>query len=138
MVIYCSNAGASKGKSSFQFLSVASQFRDSLASLMESIHLTQPNCIYLSIFTHILFYIHLHLLLSFTFVFYFFYINEDIRCIKPNAGKKPLTFDKVLVLQQLRCGGVLEQLRISRAGYPSRLPYANVMRRYNKESIKRA
>lgn len=55
--------------------------------------------------------------------------TKDIRCIKPNALKKPLTFNKELVLQQLRCGGVLEQLRISRAGYPSRLPYANVMRR---------
>eukprot|EP00026_Physarum_polycephalum_P000390 Phypoly_transcript_00390.p1 GENE.Phypoly_transcript_00390~~Phypoly_transcript_00390.p1 ORF type:complete len:1209 (+),score=284.14 Phypoly_transcript_00390:153-3779(+) len=91
------SGGAAKGKSSFQFLSVASQFRDSLASLMDSIHHTQPNY---------------------------------IRCIKPNSNKKPLTFDKVLVLQQLRCGGVLEQLRISRAGYPSRLLYANVMRRY--------
>ena len=29
---------------------------------------------------------------------------------------------------------MLEQLRISRAGYPSRLPYANVMRRYSRES----
>lgn len=56
----------------------------------------------------------------------------DIRCIKPNSQKKPLNFNKELVLQQLRCGGVLEQLRISRAGYPSRLPYANVMRRYVK------
>lgn len=38
-------AGGAKGKSNYQFLSVASQFRDSLASLMTSIHQTQPNCI---------------------------------------------------------------------------------------------
>lgn len=43
-----------------------------------------------------------------------------IRCIKPNAASEPARFDSASVLQQLRCGGVLEAIRISCAGYPSR------------------
>jgi myosin V len=43
-----------------------------------------------------------------------------VRCIKPNSANSPSIFEKVLVLQQLRCGGVLEAVRISCAGYPSR------------------
>ena len=43
-----------------------------------------------------------------------------IRCIKPNAESKPSSFESANVLQQLRCGGVLEAIRISCAGYPSR------------------
>lgn len=45
-----------------------------------------------------------------------------IRCIKPNAASKPSTFENGNVLQQLRCGGVLEAVRISCAGFPSRKP----------------
>jgi hypothetical protein len=41
-----------------------------------------------------------------------------IRCIKPNEEKQPSLFDGVHILQQLRCGGVLECIRISKAGYP--------------------
>lgn len=43
-----------------------------------------------------------------------------VRCIKPNSVMQPSEFDNKLVLQQLRCGGVLEAVRISCAGYPSR------------------
>ena len=43
-----------------------------------------------------------------------------VRCIKPNNVLLPSEFDNKLVLQQLRCGGVLEAVRISCAGYPSR------------------
>jgi myosin V len=43
-----------------------------------------------------------------------------VRCIKPNSANSPNLFENVLVLQQLRCGGVLEAVRISCAGYPSR------------------
>ncbi|EGC33935.1 hypothetical protein DICPUDRAFT_98394 [Dictyostelium purpureum] len=44
-----------------------------------------------------------------------------IRCIKPNTEKSPQLFDNLMVLHQLRCSGVIEQLRISRSGYPSLL-----------------
>ena len=43
-----------------------------------------------------------------------------IRCIKPNEEKTPFGFDPVHVLQQLRACGVLETIKISAAGYPSR------------------
>ncbi|KAJ8452460.1 hypothetical protein Cgig2_000049 [Carnegiea gigantea] len=43
-----------------------------------------------------------------------------IRCIKPNNHLKPSIFENVNILQQLRCGGVLEAIRISCAGFPTR------------------
>eukprot|EP01133_Synstelium_polycarpum_P008413 gene8413-9895_t len=81
----------------FKFLSVSSQFRESLNHLMTTINTTNPHY---------------------------------IRCIKPNSLKVPNNFDKPMVLQQLRCGGVIEQLRISRSGYPGRFPYENFFKRY--------
>eukprot|EP01114_Cavostelium_apophysatum_P016651 TRINITY_DN4783_c0_g1_i3.p1 TRINITY_DN4783_c0_g1~~TRINITY_DN4783_c0_g1_i3.p1 ORF type:complete len:1580 (-),score=460.18 TRINITY_DN4783_c0_g1_i3:46-4674(-) len=85
------------GKSSYQFVSVGSQFRDSLASLLDSIHKTTPHY---------------------------------IRCIKPNNQKKPMLFEKMQVLHQLRCGGVMECIRISKAGYPTRRVYDGFLRRF--------
>jgi myosin-5 len=46
-----------------------------------------------------------------------------IRCIKPNDQKKPWEFAPQQVLGQLRACGVLETIRISCAGYPSRWTY---------------
>ena len=43
-----------------------------------------------------------------------------IRCVKPNAELVPGKFDHSLVLQQLRCCGVLEVVRIAKAGFPTR------------------
>eukprot|EP00249_Psilotum_nudum_P013735 c24483_g2_i2 orf=1-483(-) len=43
-----------------------------------------------------------------------------IRCVKPNNANKPGCFENASVLHQLRCGGVLEAIRISCAGYPTR------------------
>lgn len=43
-----------------------------------------------------------------------------IRCIKPNSGNQPMEFENANVLMQLRCGGVLEAVRISCAGYPTK------------------
>ncbi|GAB4836037.1 hypothetical protein Ancab_000954 [Ancistrocladus abbreviatus] len=42
-----------------------------------------------------------------------------IRCVKPNNLLKPAIFENVGIMQQLRCGGVLEAIRISCAGYPT-------------------
>ncbi|KDD71724.1 myosin head protein, partial [Helicosporidium sp. ATCC 50920] len=47
-----------------------------------------------------------------------------VRCIKPNGANLPAAFEARPVLHQLRCGGVLEAVRISCAGYPTKLPYA--------------
>ncbi|XP_076944554.1 myosin-6-like [Bidens hawaiensis] len=53
-----------------------------------------------------------------------------IRCVKPNNLLKPAMFENHNVLQQLRCGGVLEAIRISCAGYPTRKPFAEFVDRF--------
>ncbi|XP_022956357.1 myosin-1-like [Cucurbita moschata] len=61
-----------------------------------------------------------------------------IRCIKPNNVQSPRLSEQGLVLQQLRCCGVLEVVRISRAGFPTRMSHQKFARRYGfllQESI---
>ena len=53
-----------------------------------------------------------------------------IRCIKPNEGKEAWTFEGPMVLSQLRACGVLETVRISCAGYPTRWTYEEFALRY--------
>lgn len=54
-----------------------------------------------------------------------------VRCILPNLDKKPNKFDKRLVLNQLRCNGVLEGIRIARAGFPNKMSYEEFFLRYS-------
>ncbi|KAG9978944.1 hypothetical protein KCU78_g22009, partial [Aureobasidium melanogenum] len=53
-----------------------------------------------------------------------------VRCILPNHKKRPKQFSAPLVLDQLRCNGVLEGIRIARTGFPNRLPFAEFRSRY--------
>ncbi|CAO2649522.1 Nn.00g069070.m01.CDS01 [Neocucurbitaria sp. VM-36] len=53
-----------------------------------------------------------------------------IRCIKPNEAKAAWQFDGPMVLSQLRACGVLETVRISCAGYPTRWTYEEFALRY--------
>ncbi|XP_071732062.1 myosin-11-like [Rutidosis leptorrhynchoides] len=53
-----------------------------------------------------------------------------IRCVKPNNQLKPAIFENINILQQLRCGGVLEAIRISCAGYPTRRPFFEFINRF--------
>ena len=43
-----------------------------------------------------------------------------IRCIKPNANKRPKEFNAPMALEQLRYSGVFEAVRIRKSGYPFR------------------
>jgi len=46
-----------------------------------------------------------------------------IRCIKPNGANAPGAFEPGPALHQLKCGGVMEAVRISCAGFPAKIPY---------------
>ncbi|XP_005184334.1 unconventional myosin-Va isoform X3 [Musca domestica] len=77
--------------------SVGSQFRDSLSSLIATLHATTPHY---------------------------------VRCIKPNDDKVAFKWDAPKIVQQLRACGVLETVRISAAGFPSRWSYMDFYMRY--------
>ncbi|PWA65541.1 IQ motif, EF-hand binding site [Artemisia annua] len=53
-----------------------------------------------------------------------------IRCVKPNNLLKPSIFENVNIIHQLRCGGVLEAIRISCAGYPTYKSFADFVSRF--------
>ncbi|CAA22641.1 myosin type V [Schizosaccharomyces pombe] len=61
-------------------------------------------------------------------------INETnahyIRCIKPNEEKEAWKFDNQMVVSQLRACGVLETIKISCAGFPSRWTFDEFVSRY--------
>ncbi|GJN87133.1 hypothetical protein Rhopal_000078-T1 [Rhodotorula paludigena] len=53
-----------------------------------------------------------------------------IRCIKPNEAKRAWEFEPPMVLGQLRACGVLETIKISCAGYPTRWKFDEFAERY--------
>lgn len=57
-----------------------------------------------------------------------------VRCIRPNDNALPMgqagSFDRVAVVEQLRCCGVLSALRVARAGYPDRNPLRAFVERF--------
>ena len=53
-----------------------------------------------------------------------------IRCIKPNDKNVPNKLVSERLLQQLRYGGVLEAVRVSRAGYPYRIEHLDFVNKF--------
>lgn len=53
-----------------------------------------------------------------------------VRCIKPNPVKSPVEMDQKMVISQLRCAGVIEAIRISRAAYPNRLQHEDILDKF--------
>uniref|UniRef100_A0A8C5HSB8 Unconventional myosin-X-like n=1 Tax=Gouania willdenowi TaxID=441366 RepID=A0A8C5HSB8_GOUWI len=52
-----------------------------------------------------------------------------VRCIKPNMDKVPNRFDPEVVLNQLRYSGMLETVKIRRAGFPVRRTFKDFLSR---------
>uniref|UniRef100_A0A0K0DE50 Myosin motor domain-containing protein n=1 Tax=Angiostrongylus cantonensis TaxID=6313 RepID=A0A0K0DE50_ANGCA len=55
-----------------------------------------------------------------------------VRCIIPNHEKRHGSLNAHLVLDQLRCNGVLEGIRICRQGFPNRITFQEFRQRYEK------
>uniref|UniRef100_A0A8C2GNC0 Myosin, heavy chain 10, non-muscle n=1 Tax=Cyprinus carpio TaxID=7962 RepID=A0A8C2GNC0_CYPCA len=53
-----------------------------------------------------------------------------VRCIIPNHEKRAGKLEPHLVLDQLRCNGVLEGIRICRQGFPNRIVFQEFRQRY--------
>eukprot|EP00804_Cyclotella_cryptica_P021599 CCRYP_005870-RJ/>CCRYP_005870-RJ protein AED:0.41 eAED:0.41 QI:0/0.33/0.3/1/0.33/0.3/10/0/924 len=57
-------------------------------------------------------------------------VPHYVRCLKPNDELAPDNFDPKQIVEQLRYCGVLEAVRVSRAGYPTRYPHDVFLKRY--------
>lgn len=53
-----------------------------------------------------------------------------VRCLKPNDNAKPASFVSKRICDQLKAGGVLEAVRVNRAGYPVRIAHQQFIKRY--------
>jgi myosin-5 len=54
-----------------------------------------------------------------------------VRCINPNNQRCPETFDTLSCLEQLRCGGVMDAVHVTRSGFGSRYLYADFISRFH-------
>lgn len=57
-------------------------------------------------------------------------ITALLRCIKPNETKAAMLFTPELVLAQVRYLGLMENVRVRRAGYAFRQLYGSFLERY--------
>ena len=56
--------------------------------------------------------------------------SSFIRCIKPNKDQAPKKFTASMVLEQLRCSGVIEAVRVMLEAFPTRINYEDIHGRY--------
>jgi myosin-5 len=55
---------------------------------------------------------------------------QYVRCLKPNDLNQPSNFNSSRILQQLKYSGVLEAVKVSRAGFPIRFLHKEFAQRY--------
>jgi len=91
-------APTGRGNPGATFITVATQYKEQLNHLMDTLRSTSPHF---------------------------------IRCILPNIEQKPGYVVNEIVLNQLKCNGVLEGIRIARKGFPNRTKYADFLKRYH-------
>jgi len=53
-----------------------------------------------------------------------------VRCIKPNGQLVPKQFDDSMVAQQLRCGGILQAVSVTRDGFTLHYTFNDFIKRY--------
>lgn len=53
-----------------------------------------------------------------------------VRCIRPNSLAVPKEFVNDKVLHQLKCGGVMEAIRIKKQGFPARPTFEHFCSRF--------
>jgi len=54
-----------------------------------------------------------------------------VRCVNPNKKKTGSFFKRSVVEDQLRCGGIIEALRVLKLGYPTRVSYEIIYNKYH-------
>merc|ERR1712048_526753 len=54
-----------------------------------------------------------------------------VRCVNPNMQKSSTIWTESVVEHQLRCGGLVEALKVLKLGYPTRVPYSELYDRYH-------
>jgi len=55
--------------------------------------------------------------------------------MKPNLEKSSEVYDSKLMTHQMRCLGLIENIKVRRAGYPFRMKYSQFMFRYGSGSL---
>lgn len=61
-----------------------------------------------------------------------------VRCINPNSSKARGVLERARVQQQLQCSGVTDAVRVMRAAYSARLPFAAFVERFRALAASRA
>jgi len=54
-----------------------------------------------------------------------------IRCVNPNKDKSGEFFSRQVIQDQLRCGGIIQALRVLSLGYPTRVEYVTLYNNYH-------
>lgn len=136
---------ATKPTKGASFLTVAANYKEQLSSLIETLSATNPHFIWYTFALHqwwcswswwrdsddhrilVMFMV----IVMMVMVMVLITMTPQAcdwsfllcRCILPNGKQSAGLIDDHEVLEQLRCNGVLEGIRICRRGFPNRLPY---------------